>query len=295
MNFAMYCRYACLTLLLAIFLSGCAGVRTFPNAVRAGDTAALAAGWKSDFARDNITVSITDSAGTTTTLPPGDPAVRAVINFYPDPVSSIVVADRAGVELTPYARTYADMINNNFTGRDRDWWQTVVFVDLPATLAPGTAEISISNTAGETAYSTVDVISGAGMPTVFDAQTGVLSSVQLASLERVAHYEVSFAGSTVPYALELHFTHAPDIDHGGGGRAFVVNPRSDSKNLMWKDDGSNLQVILTPVGTVGPARLTEFKFYVTGGITGLQLMSLDAFDATGAIMSGITATIQSKH
>lgn len=288
-------RYGLLMLLSMLLLSGCAGVQTFPNAVRAGDTAALAAGWKGDFARENITVVITDASGAQTTLPPGDPAVRAVINFYPDPLSSIVVADRTGVELTPYANTYASMINNNYTGRDRDWWQTVVFVDLPATLAPGTAEIAITNADGATAGSAVEILPATGAPTVFDSQTGPLSAVQLSSLERAVHYEIRFTGSSVPYAMELRFTHAPDVDHGGAGRAHVVNPRGEMKNLQWSDDGANLRVIVTPAGTASLARLVDFKFYVTGGIAGLQLVEVRAFDADGNSVPDIAATVHAGH
>lgn len=282
--------------LLAVVLSGCAGVQTFPNTVRAGDTAALAAGWKSNFARDNITVTITDAGNNLTVYPIGSPAVRAVVNLYPDPLSGMVVADRTGIDLVPYASNYAMAVNFRHTNFDRDWWQTLVFVDLPASMTPGIATVRISNSAGASTTSTVQVLGSGGQPAVFNADDfGPLQSAQLAVLERVPHYEISFSGSGSPHALELQFSHSPGVDQGGTGRAHVVNPRGDIKNLMWTDDGTNLHVILTPAGLAAPGRLVDYKFYVTGGIVNLQLVDLKAFSSTGALLSGFTATTQLKH
>ncbi len=277
---------------LLLALSGCSGVQTYPAMARAGDTVAVAAGRRLDFGRDKITVTITASTGATIVYPPGDPAVRAVVNLYPDPLSSILVSPEVGEDLTPYARTYADLVDFNFTQGDRDWWQTAVFVDLPDTLPVGVATIDISSTSGETASAQFTVVSGIGQPEDFEAElNGPLNPAQLASLERVASYEVSFTGSTVPHAIQVDMIHDPDAANGGTGKAWVVNPRGDLKNLLWNDDGTSLRVLATPAGNRAPASLKEFRFYVTG-ISGLLVQGVKAVDAAGNPVAGISAQLQ---
>lgn len=282
---------ACLLALL-LLLGGCAGVQTFPNAARAGDTVALAAGWQQDFARQELSVTITDAGGLVVVYPPGDPAVRAVVNLHPDPLASILVSERTGQDLTPFARTYADMVNINFTGGDLDWWQTTVFVDLPPGLATGPASVTLDNGQGAGASSTLEIIAGAGSPAVFDAElNGALQPYQLAALERVAHYAVRFTGAELPYAIQVDLEHDPDAGLGGNGRAHVVNPRGDIKNVAWTDDGENLRVLLTPARTGAIGAFSDFKFYVAGGVTNLALVEVQAFDADGNPLPGITADL----
>lgn len=271
-------------------LSGCAGTTTFSQAARAGDTVALAAGWKQHFSRDQITVTITPSIGSPVVYGPNNPAVRAVVNLYPDPVSSLVVSTETAQDLTPYARIYGSLTNSATNG-DKDWWQTAVFIDLPTSLATGIATISISNPTGETANSTVEIISGTGQPNGFSTNFGSLNNDVLASMERVTHYTISFGGSTVPYAIQADLSHSPDVDHGGTGRAYVVNPRGDLKSVTWNDTGSSLRVILTPARGQVLGAITDFKFYVAGGITALQLTSVKAVDINGNAVAGVTANI----
>lgn len=279
-------------LALLMLLGGCAGVQTFPNVARSGDTVAVAAGWKQDFTRDDLTVIITAADGLVIVYPPGDPAVRAVVNLYPDPLSSMIVSERTGQDLTPYARTYADMVNVNFTGGDRDWWQTTVFIDLPPGLALGPATVMLSNAAGLQATTAMEIVAGAGTPAVFNAElAGPLQPDQLAALERVAHYSVRFSGAILPHAIQVDLSHDPDADHGGSGRAHVVNPRGDIKGIAWTDDGENLRVLLTPVRDGAIGALTDFKFYVGGGVGDLALVSVRAFDVSGNPISGITADV----
>lgn len=163
---------AFLFILITGFLGGCVGTRTFHEIARAGDTVAVAAGWKHNFTRDNITVTITPSSGAPIVLPPRDPAIRAVVNLYPDPVSSILVSQETGQDITPYAQTYADMVSGNFTQGDKDWWQTSVFVDLPLSLPVGNTAIAVSTPQGETASSVVEIVSGTGRPNTFQTEIG---------------------------------------------------------------------------------------------------------------------------
>jgi hypothetical protein len=281
-----------LIVMLSIFvLQGCVGARTFHEVARAGDTVAVAAGWKHYFSRDNITVTITPSSGSPIVYPPNDPAVRAAVNLYPDPLSSLLVSPQIGQDLTPSARTYASIVSNNYTNHDSDWWQTTVFVDLPDSLPSGTATISITNPQGESVSPTVDIVDGVGQPNSFDATTGPINVSQLASMERVGNYVVRFAGSTIPYAIQVEIVHDPDKAHGGTGVAYVINPRGDIKNVTWSDTGSNLRVILIPAHGVVLSDMLDYKFYVAGGVNNLNVLSVKAVDVDGNPVSGVTASI----
>ena len=279
-------------LALLMLLGGCAGVQSFPHMARSGDTVALAAGWKTDFAREDLTVTVAAADGMVIVYPPGDPALRAVVNLYPDPLSSLLVSERTGQDMTPFASTYAELVNSNFTANDPDWWQTTVFVDLPPGLAAGPATLTIDNGRGASASATLEIVAGTGVPAEFTAElAGPLQSSQLAALGRVAHYSVRFSGAVLPHAIQVDLSHDPDLDGGGTGRAHVVNPRGDIKSIAWRDDGQNMRVLLTPTRDGAIGSLTDFKFYVTGGLENLTLQAVQAFDATGNPLPGIVAEL----
>jgi hypothetical protein len=280
----------CATLALAA-LNGCAGTNTFQQVARAGDTVAMAAGWKQNFTHDTITVTIHGSDGSTYVYLPNDPAVRAIVNLYPDPLSSILVSPQIGTNLTPFAQTYA-LTTNTFTNGDSDWWQTTVFIDLPTNMPVGNGYIEIATDAGEYARSSIAIVSGTGTRGTFDANpNGPMTPTQLASLERVSHQTVSFSGSTVPYALEVRLSHAPDAAHSGSGYVHVVNTRGDVKSANWNDTGTELRVVLMPAKQQALGDLVDFKFQVAGGIANLSVVSVTACDSNGATVSGISASI----
>jgi len=110
-------------------------------------------------------------------------------------------------------------------------------------------------------------------------------------MQRAGHYTVNISGSTVPYAVQLDLVHAPDVDHGGAGKAHVINPRGDIKNVSWRDDGSNLRVMLMPAKGVALGNMKDFKFYVAGGVTGLNIISVKAVDTNGNPVAGVTGSI----
>ncbi|OGI59213.1 MAG: hypothetical protein A2V58_06185 [Candidatus Muproteobacteria bacterium RBG_19FT_COMBO_61_10] len=274
-----------------LFVGGCIGTRGFPVVARGGDTVAIAAGWKQHFQRTNTTVTILPAVGFPIIYPPNHPAIRAIVNLYPDPVSSVLVSMATQQDLTPYAGIYGSLVNSNFTNGDNDWWETTVFIDLPATLPIGTTTIYASNPLGESATSTVDVVSGTGTPTLFETTFGPLQNAQLYSLERVGHHTVKFSGSAVPYAIQIDLSHSPDVDHGGAGRAHVINTRGDIKNVAWSDTGSSLKVILTPARGQALTSLLDYKFYIAGGIAGLYVTSVKAYDINGNPVTGVTAAL----
>ncbi len=285
--------YLLLSIIIAsTIFTGCVGLNTYPKVARAGDTTAISAGWKHYFTRDNITVTITPSSGVPTIYLPNDPAVRAAVNFYPDPVSSLVVSSETGQDITPYATTYAALVNVNTTDGDKDWWQTTVFIDLPSSLSTGSATIDITTPEGEAISTMVEIIGGIGEPESFSTQEfGALNVNHLSSLERANHFVVASGGLTVPHAIQVDMTHDPDAASGGVGVPYVINTRGDLKNIIWKDDGVNLRVILTPTKTMTLTDMKDFKFYVAGDITGLQVVGVSAFDINGSPVTGVTANV----
>lgn len=287
------CLLQILLLASLAWLVGCSGIQSFPSTVRAGDTAVVAAGWKQNFSRDNITVTITPASGAPVVLFTGHPAVRAVINMYPDPLSSLIVSEETDQEITPFAQSYGVAVNF-FTGGDKDMWQTTVYIDLPASLPPGLATIDISNTQGDSTSSTVNIIAGTGQPELFEAElNGPLLPMHMEALERIQHYVVSFTGPVVPHAIQVNFNHAADSANGGAGKAYVSNPRGDIKSVLWSDNGFNLNVLLTPTQSQTLLDMQYFKFYVSGGINGLQVNNVVAVDINGNNILGVVADVVS--
>ena len=281
-------------LFLLSVLVGCSGVQTFPSAARSGDTVIVPAGWKKNFSRDDITVIITPSVGAPITYQPGNTAVRAVINLFLDPLSSLIISGETNQDMTPFGRTYADSVYG-FVGGYKDVWQTTVFVDLPDTLPTGFANIEIINSQGSSAESSLEIIEGIGDTELFDADlNGPLSSIQLQAMERVEHFVISFSGSVIPHAIQVEFRHDGTEEIGGSGKTYVSNPRGDLKSISWNDDGNNLRVILMPSQLELLESLNDFDFYVAGGVSNLLLDSILAVDANGVPVEGIVANIATQ-
>jgi hypothetical protein len=300
----------------ALLLIGCAGTKTFHELARPGDTVAVASGYKHNFQRDNITVTVTDSGGATTVYPAGDAKVRAAVNLYPDPLSSWIVTDRTGVSQTPSASDYVgqNLIHN--TGGDYDWWQTLVFIDLPVTMdsnsepmALGNATVRIETNAGpdhEVHEASVNIVSGSGEAHNFDAVTMTIAGDpggipfamidrHMQALERVPHVILSFTGTTVPYAIQVDLSHDPDQDSGGaaGDKAYISNPVGHLKSVSWHDDGINTRIIMMPNRDSDISDLKDFKVYLAG-IGGWVVNDTKSFDVNGVELvspDNVTASI----
>lgn len=281
-----------LVLLSLVFvLSGCAGQRAFTTAARAGDTVALPLGWAKNLTRQNTTVVITGANAATFTYPPNDPNVRAVANLYPDPVSRLIVGTETNQSLGVNANLYGANIESVVSNYDKDISQTLLVLNLPATLVTGTASIQIRDqfsTLVTATPITIDILPGVGGANLFQQNNSstTLSAEMAATLERADVKTVTFAGATIPYGIQIELTRTPAI-----GKPWIVNPRGDVKSLSWSDDGSTLRVILTPANGVSLSNMANFKFYVAGGVTGLTLGSVKAFDSNGNVVSGITPQI----
>lgn len=287
-----------LPLILLSALTACSGVQTFPNMARAGDTVSVAMGWQKRFKRSNTTVTITPSVGEPVVYQPDDPAIRAIINFYPDPLSNIVIGTKTQNDaFFRYGNTYGSLINSNHTDGDMDWWQAVAFIDLPSTLPEGEANIHLINSYGDTTDSNVNIIEGNGVSDLFNAEgVGPLTVSQLTSLERASNYEVSIESDVIPYAVEMEFTHTEE--------AVVINP-NELKNIIWTDNGSILKVMLLPASSSALSSLHDFKFYITGtaanefmpgvGLQTLTLNSINAYDVNGNSITGVSASLVADY
>jgi hypothetical protein len=285
-----------LLLIASVALASCGGLKTFHEYARAGDTIAIPAGMQSDFSKDNITVTITPNGlPAMDPLPATDPSIRAVINFYPDPVSSMIISRETGENITPFAQIYASTAGF-MANDDKDWFQTTVFLDLPTSLPTGLTSIEVSNGLGATHTVTLDIIPGTGTLNTFDANyfggSLLLDGDMLDSLSRVNHHTVTFDATTIPYAIELNFTHDPGI-----GNVMVVNPLGYKKNLLWSDNAGNLKVILTPSKDGIIDHIKDFKFYVAGSATNMELIDYQAYNVDGNSIppEDITATMTASN
>lgn len=284
------CCLALTTILLAG--NGCVGTKAFTTAARAGDTVSLGVGWNKNITRQNITVTVKDFTGATVaTYAPNDSRVRAIVNLYPDPVSRLVVGTETAQSLTFHANDHGTDLLNNVTGQDKDWMETTIFLDLPATVPVGSATIEITGPTGAVTPSPigVEILPGAGSANIFAGASGNLAVERLATLERTNAYVVTFTGSTVPHAIHLELNHT-----FGVGTTWVVNPRGDLKNVAWTDTGSTLRIVVTPANGQTLQQMAHFKFYVAGGIAGLTVSSGSpkAYDINGNLISGVSAVIQ---
>jgi hypothetical protein len=283
---------ACLISALSVLalLSGCAGQRTFATAARAGDTIGVPIGWAKNASRQNVTVVVTGSDAVSYTFVPGDPSVRAVANMYPDPASRLLVGTETnqslGVDANGTGALVAALTNN-----DKEISQTTVLLNLPATLAVGTASIVVKDQNGASFTGQpilVEILPGAGSANPFQQNnsSSTLSPGILASLERAETRTITFSGPSVPYGIQVELARTP-----GAGQPWIVNPRGDVKNISWSDNGAAILLLLTPSNGVNLTDLIHFKFYVAGGVTGLSVSSVRAFDVNGNGISGVTAQI----
>jgi hypothetical protein len=284
----LFKRVATLAAAAVVGLSGCAGVNTFSASARAGDTVAVMLGWNQPVARQNLQVNISGAGGAAFTYPPGDPNVRLVANFYPDPASRLIVGRETNQSLGVNANLHAENLETAVTGNDKDYAQTLVLVNLPATLPVGTATVQAVNasTGAPIASATVNVIGAGGSPQTFQGTGGAASAEMLGTLERAEVKSVSFSGPTVPYAIQLDLTYTQ-------GTPWVVNPRGDLKSVSWSSDGARIKLILLPASQISPAQMSDFKFFVAGGLVGLAVdaASVKAFDASGNAITGVVAHI----
>jgi hypothetical protein len=283
-------------LIAPLLLGGCTGSMTLSQSVLAGDTVAVYIGKRPNATRENTMVIITDAAGAVTTYAPGDPHIRHVINLYPDPVSGLIVGNETGQDLGVDAVNLGVSLNSAI-GPNRDWFETSVYIDLPASMALGLAGIDVLVN-GELTNGTgikVNIVGTGGVPNAFGIIGADPSGAanRMNSLQRSENYYLQLVGQGRPWVIQADLTHDPDEAHGGSGAAYVVNPRGDRKSISWSDDGTHLKVMLTPVRNIQLLK-KDFGFYVAGGVSGLVVDDLKAFDQEGNAMPGFSLAMAPK-
>lgn len=280
------------------FLVGCTGVNSFTTGARPGETIAVAIGYQQKVNRSNLTVNITPQSGTPYTYSPGDTRIRTVFQAYPDPVSKLVVADRAH---TSYGTLFPDYIIDawgngarSLTGGDNDWSDTFVLFDLPTDITAGAASLQFTSGGVNLTPASIpiEVLPGPAASTQpFQYFNGTSPNpAPYTGAERASHFVVKFTGpeGTIPHSMEAVFSRTLGVS----GDPWVTHGRGDLKNLMWSDNGAELKVMLTPVKGESLTSLQDFKFYVTGSVATVNLISLKAYDAFGNSLSGFDTVIE---
>ncbi|MDH5189946.1 MAG: hypothetical protein OEW89_01710 [Gammaproteobacteria bacterium] len=282
---------------IALNLTGCTGSKSFGIAARAGDTIAVMPGRHPDLSRADISLNIIDSEGTLIVVPGNDPSIRAYFHAFPDPLSKVIVGYETNQDIDGGEISSGQYIQGA-TLYDKEWMQDTLILDLPTSLATGMAVIQVNIYNADTAsWETIasplfEILPGTGEQNTFqNTQIGALTEQELRAMERANHYTVSFSGTTIPYAVEINMTHNADVDNGGAGRAYVVNPRGDIKNISWSDDGSNLTALVSPARNQILSEMKDFKFYVAGEITGLALVNAQGYDIDGNQIA-VTVTVE---
>lgn len=284
-----------LSFLFLLSSMGCTGVQTFGGAARSGDTVSLALGRSPELNKEEVGITIVASGGGVTQIPAGDAAIRAFINLYPDPMSRLIVERETG-SFADDGYFYSVLMENTVTGADKDFFQTVLILDLPAGLSSGPADIILTDTGGQAiASTTIEVLPGSGSSHLFQIQEGLMPNLgdQLVLAERAPHYAVEFSGTVIPYAVQIELTHDPDQSLGGTGNPYIVNSRGDVKSVNWSADGNSLRVIMISANNA----LTDnvnFNFFVVGGVQNLQLdaANVKAYDINGdEILTGFNAQL----
>jgi len=245
----------------------------------------LATGWNQPVNKTNITAQFTDANGAVVTYGLGNPGIRTVVQLYPDPISKLMVeyatGQSNGVALG-HGPTIGSYIDSGYTNYDADWNQTVVYLDLPTSLATGITNISLSGPNGALTSGPikVNILAGTGTSNNFNVQGNGTASGSLGLLQRRNYYTVTFAGSTIPDSIQVDLTRP-----AGTAIPWVVNTRGDLKNVSWRDDGAtNLRVILSTSHGAPLTDMKHFKFYVASGIPfagSLAVANVVAYDASG--------------
>jgi hypothetical protein len=291
--------------LMALSSAGCTGVNTFTTSARPGETVAVAAGWNQKLTRNDLTVVITPASGPMVTYAAGDPRIRSLFQMYPDPVSKLVVSDRAKI---PYPNSgllnsygnynvlgaeFGSVFIRPMAGGQNDWSTALVLLDLPATLAPGSATVQLKdgneNVLATPAQIEILPLSG-GEPDQFILGGGTGMPGLIRAIERAPHYAIRLSGpaGVIPHAVQVEFSRGL----ASTGNAWVTQGRGDIMNLTWADTGTLIRVLRSPADGQSPTLLDDFNFYVTGAVTSLAPSLVKAYDVAGNLLPGFTVNLE---
>lgn len=255
------------TCVLAMGISGCISLKTFPQAARGGDTVALAVGSADGMARSNTTAAFVSDAAPSApvNLTPG---IRGIFRLYADKASSIYAV----------GSTTSYVVNSS----GHEPWVTIMVVDLPQGLPSGPGEVRVTTTATFPAIGShindrpisLEILPGTGTPSDLAYEFGIGSGMpgDLTQVEAQPYAQVLpvFPSSTswpVYGAIEMKL-HVPT----SAGTALdppqlrvlvddMSGSTSSSLNTTYRHDGNqNLTVML--LSPTGKLRYFESRFSI---------------------------------
>lgn len=272
---------------IAYAISGCVAIRPFPQVARAGDTITLAIGSLDKINRSNTAIVY---------VPDSDPTnpidltsnIRSILNIYPDKTSKAYWDTTSGSGLE--TMTYQSTLSNHGP------WQTVLVLDLPVTMPPGTGHFTVTPGPEVLYPATVTKVGDVnidmeiladssgnalvGAPHDFEyrkffantnTNIGDLTALEK-SRQAVVRYVVN-SSSTSTSAAAYYKLSVPIVDQYGndvsdqvsdGQIAVVLDDQPkyvvNQTNLIWSRQGSQFKVLVTNVS--GNQIMQQIRFSI---------------------------------
>jgi len=269
--------------LAASFLSACVAIQPFPNAVRAGDTITLAIGSVDGANRNNVTLTYYADSDPATPIDL-TPNLRSVVKIYPDKTSRSFWDTTSGLGLETI--NYMELIASHSA------WQTVLVVDLPASIPPGTGHMEVALGAGveypltlakvDNVNISMEILENGGLAlqggshdfeyrkTSNTTATSIGDLTKLEPLKQVVVRNLPNPVASYPAIAAAEFDlYVPVVDQSltdvsdqvsNNDIAIVLDDQvsfvQNQANLNWSRNGSNVKVIITSLtGNLMPTRI----------------------------------------
>jgi hypothetical protein len=264
--------------ILAMTLTGCTGLKTFPQAARGGDTVALAVGSADGMARANTSaIFVSDSApNTPINLTPG---IRGIFRLYADKASSLY--------------TGGSNVHYVIDTSGHEPWVTVMVIDLPQGLPTGSGQVRITTTA---TYPTIGshinnrpislvILPGTGTPSDLPYEFGVGTSMpgDLTQMEALPYAQVMPvfpSGTSWPtygaIEIKLHVPTSAGTALGPANLRVLVDDMSVSTasylNTSYRHD-SNQDLTVMLLSPLGRLQYYESRFSIVPRDDSNQIIS----------------------
>lgn len=295
---AVACTIAASLMLLG---TGCVSVQSLSTAARAGDTVTLAVGSAEDMSVANTSAVFVPDAGGAAI--PVD--IRNIFNVYPDKTSDVWLNDVA-LPFIPDTTAHAP-------------WQTLIVVDLPASLPVGAGQLDVSTTAGYSSFQpdinntpiSLEILPGTGAPHQFpvlpssyntEPVAGDLS--RLEPLPQIVVQPPASPGSNGYGAVELRISAAINTSFGQTAPIAVIPDETitgSGSQVLWTREDDLITVnYINPTGSL-PTSALRFSIVPLGNNVVMptnpppSLLSVRYFYANGLETSGPTPTLTVKN
>jgi hypothetical protein len=273
-------------LVAANFLTACVAIQPFPHTVRAGDTVTLAIGSLDGVTRTNTTVNYYPDSD------PGNPIdissnIRSALKVFADKTSRSYWDTQSGLGL--------DTIDFMETLSGHAGWQSVLVVDMPTTLPPGTGYIKITPGAGvvypltqtkvgdvDISMEILDALPGSGhdfeyRKLAYNTDTSIGDLAMLEPLRQVIVRNIAGTSSYYNNIAAAEFDlFVPVVDQslvdvsnqvGNNDIAVILDDQTQlvrgQANLSWSRTGSNMKVIITSATGELPPNQIRFSIVVS--------------------------------